>query len=254
MLVSNPPNLTIQIGFNMGTVPNLAYPGQTAYPWHGVTVQVGIFKGPPTTCHCTSMPLVHSSHSRFPGEESLHIQCHGMYTQLNLLNSLISPMSGHGKGGKGLGKGGPSVTARFFVTTSKVSFTSTIVVVTHVQPRHRKTRYSSSWWCQACFWSYLWGDPWCLEENVSCSDVCLILVLSSNIITGHSWLSHTPSTQSRKLPHLSMSSTHWNDQGIRFTGKSFIFSLRPITHLFHTVSVHDLVSISTFLLYWCTLL
>jgi hypothetical protein len=149
-----------QVGFNTGTgkpaVPDKRVPRvRVQYPiWHtrakprtrGMVsqVQAGIFKGPPATCHCTSMPLVHSSHSRFPGEESLHIQCHGMYTQLNLLNSLISPMSGRGKGGKGLGKGGPSVTARFFVTTSKVSFTSTIVIVTYVQPRHRKTHYSSS--------------------------------------------------------------------------------------------------------------
>jgi hypothetical protein len=150
-------------------VPNLAYPGRTAYPWRGVTGTVGYLQGnsrnlslhfhatrtfialhgygrilsrePPTTCHCTSMPLVRSSHSRF---RSLDIQHHGTYTQLNLLNNFISPMSGRGKGGKGLGKGGPSVTARFFVTTSKVSLISINVLVTHFQPRYRKARYSSS--------------------------------------------------------------------------------------------------------------
>ena len=99
---------------------------------------------PPTTCHYTSMPLIRSSHSRFPREESLDIQHHGTYTQLNLLNSFISPMSGRGKGGKGLGKGGPSVTARFFVTKSKVSLISIIVLVTHFQSRHCKARYSLS--------------------------------------------------------------------------------------------------------------
>ena len=108
-------------------VPNLAHSGQTVYPWCDVMGNGQVFSRaesePPTTCHCTSMPLICLSHLRFSGKESLRIKCHGTCTQLNLPNSFISPMSGCGKGGKGLGKGEPSITTRFFVTTSKVGFT-----------------------------------------------------------------------------------------------------------------------------------
>ena len=117
---------------------HISLTGMVSWVW------VGIYKGTSTTCHCTSMPLIRSSHSRFPREESLDIQHHGTYTQLNLLNSFISPMSGCGKGGKGLGKGGPSITAKFFVTKSKLSLISIIVLVTHFQSRHCKARYSLS--------------------------------------------------------------------------------------------------------------
>ncbi|ODM92494.1 hypothetical protein Ocin01_14188 [Orchesella cincta] len=56
-------------------------------------------------------------------------------------------MTGRGKGGKGLGKGVPSVTGKFCVITSKVS-----------PSRHPSSR--SSWWSQAYFWTHLRGDSW----------------------------------------------------------------------------------------------
>jgi hypothetical protein len=130
-------------------------------------------------------------------------------------------MSGRGKGGKGLGKGGPSVTARFFVTTSKVSLISINVLVTHFQPRYRKARYSSScpsWWCRACFYRARQAEnchiSWCclrtetirvyaLRVSLSCSVcdplltpfiqfrcmICYVIAVSVYAIVIHQFLS-----------------------------------------------------------------
>ena len=154
-------------------------------------------------------------------------------------------MSGRGKGGKGLGKGGTSVTVRLFVITSKVSLTPTnVVVVTHIHSRYHKAHYSlscSPWWCQAYFLSYLWGDLWCLEDLLGeCESPCSSLFYS--VISHHHRSivtpSHTLSMKSGKLSHLLMLSTHRNDQYVCSIARSYIFSC---LHLFPTVSAHSLV-------------
>src|ERR1700683_1603235 len=83
------------------------------------------------------MQTLHSSHSFY-------------YTRSTTLNSTFSTTlyqqcPAVEKVEKVLERVVPSVTARFFVTTSKVSFSSiSIVVVTHVHPRYRKVCDSSS--------------------------------------------------------------------------------------------------------------
>ena len=114
----------------------------------------------------------------------------------------------------------------------------------------------SPWWYQVYFWSHLWGDPWCLEHLLGeCVSLSFVLILSSNIIhRSFMSLSHTLrlNTQSRKLLHLLTLSTHWNDQDICSTGKSFILSLWLIywPHLYSFSAWSHLdISILTVLVY-----
>jgi hypothetical protein len=71
-----------------------------------------------------------------------------------------------------------------------------VMFTTHIHPRYHKAHYSSScspWWCQAYFWSHLWGDLWCLEDFFGeRKSLCLVPTPSSNIIIGHSWFCHIP--------------------------------------------------------------
>ncbi|KAL0309835.1 UNVERIFIED_CONTAM: hypothetical protein Sradi_5925800 [Sesamum radiatum] len=60
-------------------------------------------------------------------------------------------MSGRGKGGKGLGKGG----AKRHRKVLRITF------------RYHEAGYSSfgsQGWCQAYQWSNLRGNPWCTED------------------------------------------------------------------------------------------
>ena len=62
----------------------------------------------------------------------------------------------------------PSVTARFFVITFRVSAIPANFSIRDSCPtRYNKTCHPSScpsWWCQAYFWSHLRGDSWCFED------------------------------------------------------------------------------------------
>ena len=63
----------------------------------------------------------------------------------------------------------PSVTARFFATTSRVRTTALGYFATKCLPscRYHQARYPSSCpprWCQAYFRSHLRGDPWCPQD------------------------------------------------------------------------------------------
>jgi len=78
-------------------------------------------------------------------------------------------MSGRGKGGKGLGKGG----AKRHRKILRDNIQGLFLCVFHLKGfltwtfRYYEACYSSSctsWWCEAYFWSDLWGDSWCFED------------------------------------------------------------------------------------------
>ena len=63
----------------------------------------------------------------------------------------------------------PSVTARFSVTTSRVSFMSPFALASTDGEitRYHEARYPPScspWRCQAYLWPHLRGDPWCPQD------------------------------------------------------------------------------------------
>ena len=66
------------------------------------------------------------------------------YTQLNLLNNLLSTMSGRGKGGKGLGKGGANCHCKILCDNIQgqsyinMYYCCDSCTVTHVHPRYHQ--------------------------------------------------------------------------------------------------------------------
>jgi len=164
----------------MGMVPNLAYPGRTAYPGAVSRVQPGILRIR-TTCHLhfhanelvqfvlssglsrwytwivgheryalhTCGFQLEMNHFTYGAECTLQFHCSSgdrfYYTQRpqQLYINNVRPWKRWKRSGKGWLV--PSVTVKFFVITFKVSLIPiSIVVVTHVHPRYCKARYSSS--------------------------------------------------------------------------------------------------------------
>ena len=81
-----------------------------------------------------------------------------------------STMSGRGKGGKGLGKGGAKrhrkVLRDNIQGQSPVHFSLVQSFISR-RSRYHKTRYSSSRtsrWCQTYLWFDLWRSSWCPED------------------------------------------------------------------------------------------
>ena len=78
-------------------------------------------------------------------------------------------MSGRGKGGKGLGKGGAKRHRKILRDNIQGEYLVEYLVAVVAEPvsRYHQTRYSSScpsWWCQAYLWPHLRGDPRCFED------------------------------------------------------------------------------------------
>ena len=77
-------------------------------------------------------------------------------------------MSGRGKEGKGVGKGGAKRHRKILRDNIQGMWTLHFVSFSpDVASRYHQTRYPPSCpprWCQAYLWSHLRGDPWCSQD------------------------------------------------------------------------------------------
>jgi histone H4 len=99
------------------------------------------------------------------------------------LKTYILTMSGRGKGGKGLGKGGAKRHRKILRDNIQGEFCLVHICSPSTHPifRYHKTCYPSScssWWCQAYFWSHLRGDPWCPENLLGECELSIIVFVS----------------------------------------------------------------------------
>lgn len=115
-------------------------------------------------------------------------------------------MSGRGKGGKGLGKGGAkrhrkilrdNIQGTYPRSSTSLTISNTYFILSNLL-RYYKACYPPSCsprWCKAYLWSYLRRDPWCSQDFpwkcVFNSFTPISAVFSDSLsFLGHPWLSN----------------------------------------------------------------